>query len=64
MNKELEYFNCDEDYEHDYVAGLFEETKKVKKWLEENCENNTINNTTHMDLYQMLIDAGFTMKEI
>ncbi len=64
MTKEFEYFNCDEDYELDYVAGLFEETKKVKKWLEENCENNTINNTKHMDLYQMLIDAGFTMKEI
>ena len=64
MTKEFKYFNCDEDYEHDYVAGLFEETKQVKKWLEENCENNTINNTKHMDLYQMLIDAGFTMKEI
>lgn len=64
MGKEQDYFNCSEDYEHDYVAGLFEETRKVKKWLKENCANNNINNTTHVELYQMLRDAGFTMRDI
>ena len=64
MTKEYKYFNCEEDYEHDFVAGCFEETRQVKKWLKKNCENNNINNTTHLELYQMLIDAGFTMKDI
>ncbi|WP_374289096.1 hypothetical protein [Desulfovibrio desulfuricans] len=64
MTKEYKYFNCEEDYEHDFVAGRFEETRQVKKWLKKNCENNNINNTTHLELYQMLIDAGFTMKDI
>ena len=62
MTKEYNYFNCDEEYEFDYVAGLFEETKKVKKWLKTNCDNNRIDNTTHIELYKMLCDAGFTMK--
>ena len=63
MTKEYEYFNCEEDYEHEYVASLFTEPAKVKKWLEKMCANNTINNTTHIELYEMLVDAGFTMKE-
>ena len=29
MSKEQDYFNCEEDYEHDYVASLFEETQQV-----------------------------------
>ena len=62
MSKEQDYFNCEEDYEHDYVASLFEETQQVKKWLKENCNNNNIHNNTHIEVYKMIKAAGYTMK--
>ena len=36
MTKEYEYFNCEEDYEHEYVASLFTEPAKGKKMARKN----------------------------
>ena len=41
MTKEYKYFNCEEDYEHDFVAGRFEETRQVKKWLKKIARTTT-----------------------
>jgi hypothetical protein len=62
MSKENEYFNCSEDYENEYVSSLYVKKEKVSETLTTWCENGTIKNTKHSELYVMLEKAGYTKK--
>ena len=46
-------FNCSQQHEHDYVIGLYDDDNQddVKKLLEEGCEDKTIKNFTHSEVY-------------
>lgn len=57
-----EYFNCGEQHELDYVAGLYKDPAKVKEQLKKWCANGTISNSTHEEVYKMLTTAGFARK--
>ncbi len=57
------YFNCSEDYEINYVSGLYEKTKEVKEFIKKKCEDGTINDWTHKELYDFLDEKGFTKKQ-
>ena len=62
MSTEHEYFNCTEDHEFNYVAGLYEDAADVKQWLKDKCADGTICYTKHEDLYKMLDKAGYKRK--
>lgn len=57
-----EYFNCSQVHEINYVVSLYSPTDQpaVKKWIVTNCNNGTINNWTHGQLYSALANAGYT----
>lgn len=57
-----EYFNCSEEHELQYVSGLYVEKDEVYQALKTMCANNTINNSTHAEVYELLDRAGFTRK--
>lgn len=54
-----EYFNCSEDYEVDYVASKFTDSLGAKEKIKELCSNGTISNSTHGEVYQILVNAGY-----
>ena len=62
MSTEQDYFNCSEEHEFNYVAGLYKKTADVKAWLKDKCADGTINYTTHKEIYTMLDNAGFARK--
>ncbi len=47
-------FNCSEEYEVNYVANLYTESKKVEAFLIEQCKNGTIKNFTHAEVYALI----------
>lgn len=47
-------FNCSQDHEITYVAGLYSDKAGVIKFLKENCRNGTIKNFTHMEVYKLI----------
>lgn len=57
-----ELFNCSEDYEVEYVSNQYKESAKVKKFLNDKCASNVINNSTHAEVYKLLENAGFIKK--
>lgn len=62
MTTEPKYFNCSEEHEFNYVAGLYKKTTDVKAWLKAKCKDGTICYTTHADIYKMLDDEGYERK--
>lgn len=50
-----DYFNCSEKYEIEYVSNLYPgNEKKVKDFLIKNCNNGTIKNFTHSQVYDLI----------
>ena len=52
--KDDTYFNCHQEYEYQYVAGLYEERQKVYFFLRFACETKIIKNETHMEVYLLI----------
>ncbi len=51
-----QFFNCSNEHEVNYIAGLYEESKKVRDFLRLKCQDGSISYLTHKALYE-LIDA-------
>jgi hypothetical protein len=51
-----EYFNCSEQHEHDYVVSQYEKLNGiiVREYLEQWCEDGTIDNSTHKEVYDLI----------
>ena len=48
-------FNCEEDYEHSFVFDQYGKNKeKVKDLLQQKCDDSTIKNFTHSDIYNFI----------
>lgn len=64
MSKEYDEFNCSEDHEYAYVAGLYKDkaTQTVKEFLKEKCDSDEIYNSTHAEVYALLEANGFERK--
>ncbi|VVN93852.1 hypothetical protein [Pseudomonas fluorescens] len=53
--KDDKHFNCAEDHETDYVAGLYPRSKQeVKTLLTSACKNKTLHNSTHKEVYDLI----------
>ncbi len=49
------YFNCSQQHEHNYVAGLYPgHVSDVKAFLIKACDKNWIHHSTHMEVYQLI----------
>ena len=50
------HFNCSQQHETDYVAGLYPEKHKqdVKDLLSKACKENTLKNSTHKQVYALI----------
>lgn len=50
------YFNCSEQHEHNYVVNQYDELDGhiVRDHLKEWCEDGTINNSTHQEVYDLI----------
>jgi len=55
-SKDDKYFNCNQEYELNYVAGLYVNRDIVKNFLKESCANNTIYHSTHAQVYKLIRD--------
>lgn len=54
-SKDDKLFNCNQHWEKDEVAGHYGTNKeKVSKFLTNACNNNTIKNSTHMEVYKFI----------
>jgi hypothetical protein len=55
-SKDDKLFNCSQQSEHDYVAGLYsiERRPSVRTLLKDGCANNTIYHSTHHQVYQLI----------
>lgn len=64
MKSDHEYFNCSEEYEVNYVAGLYQDklTITVKQFLKNKCQTKEISNSTHKEVYALLERNGFVRK--
>ncbi len=56
--KDDKIFNCSEEYELNYVSGLYENKKAVYDFLVIACRIISIKNSTHLQVYK-LIKAKF-----
>ena len=53
--KDDKLFNCSQNWERDEVAGHYGSNQdKVAAFLKKSCENNTIKNHTHMQVYELI----------
>lgn len=61
--KDDKYFNCSEKHENDYVSSLYGDNQVVVSvFLKMECENNTINYSTHMEVYELIeTELGFSI---
>jgi len=57
-----DYFNCSQEHEVNYVALQFTDSIGAKEKIKKLCNNGTIKNSTHDEVYQLLINAGFKKK--
>lgn len=55
-SKDDNLFNCAQQYEHDYVAGLYSIDRRpsVRTFLSNGCQNNTIYHATHKRVYELI----------
>lgn len=52
--KDNKLFNCSQEHELNYVAGLYTEKKKVYDFLKEACNKNLIYDSKHDQVYQLI----------
>ncbi len=52
--KDDRQFNCNQDSELNYVAGLYEERIIVKAFLIGSCHNKSIKYFTHLEVYKLI----------
>lgn len=52
--KDALMFNCGEEHEINYVAGLYEDRAKVKAFLIEKCQSKEIYHFTHEKVYHLI----------
>lgn len=48
------FFNCSKESEVDYVAGNYDDSEEVKKFLHKKCEDGTINYSRHKEVYELI----------
>jgi hypothetical protein len=55
-SKDDKLFNCSQQHEHDYVAGLYSIEKRpgVRSFLINGCRNNVIYHCTHYKVYELI----------
>lgn len=55
-SKDDTLFNCAQQYEHDYVVGLYNLGQRpfVRTFLKNGCASNTIYHSTHFQVYQLI----------
>ncbi|WP_167882127.1 hypothetical protein [Leptospira semungkisensis] len=54
MSKDKNLFNCHEDHEINYVAGLYPDHQKVREFLKEKCASKEIYHSTHDKVYELI----------
>ncbi|RHX83857.1 hypothetical protein DLM78_20450 [Leptospira stimsonii] len=55
MTSDHKLFNCDEEYEVDYVASLYPANReRVKAFLKDSCRSNKIHHSTHAQVYDLI----------
>ncbi|MFA4795092.1 hypothetical protein [Leptospira kirschneri] len=55
MTSDHKLFNCDEEYEVDYVASRYpNDRERVKTFLKESCRNKSIYHSTHAQVYALI----------
>jgi len=52
--KDDKLFNCSQEHELNYVARLYPDPDKVYKFLRLKCNDGTIRNYTHMEVYELI----------
>lgn len=52
--KDDKFFNCDQEHEKNYVAGLYPDKQKVYDYLTLDCLLNNIKNSTHLEVYKLI----------
>ena len=58
------FFSCQAEHEIAYVTGLYQDPKKVREFLRENCPGSIIRYLTHMVLYKLIEkDLGYKIPE-
>lgn len=50
------YFNCSEQHEINYVAGLYDQSDEVREFLRNRCDDCTIHYSTNLEVYQLIKD--------
>jgi hypothetical protein len=55
-SKDYQFFECDQQQDLDYVAGLYNEKEKVYDLLYTERNKNTISYSTHVDIYELIED--------
>ena len=53
-SKDYQFFECDQQQDLDYVAGLYDQKDQVYDLLHQEREKNTINYSTHVDIYELI----------
>ena len=55
-SKDDKMFNCGQQYEHDYVAGLYSIDRRpsVRTFLANGCRHNTIYHSSHYKVYELI----------
>ena len=63
MSNDNKFFNCSEKHEMDYMAGKFQGSKEdIVGKLKELCKLKKIHYSTHKEVEQLMITAGFKKK--
>ncbi len=52
--KDDKLFNCEQEHERNYVAGLYSQKNMVYEFLVVKCKDNTIKYKTHMQVYELI----------
>lgn len=53
-SKDDKYFNCSEEYEFQYVSGLYSQKQTVYDFLKRKCISGIINYLTHKEVYKLI----------
>ena len=52
--KDDKSFNCSQEYEKQYVAGLYADKQVIYNFLTTSCANNAIKYATHKQVYELI----------
>lgn len=65
-NSDHDLFNCSEEYEVDYVVGLYRSVDRpsVRAVINSACENGIIYRWTHKELYDFLELKGYFREKL